>query len=779
MVRTARLFRLFLPVVAPVLAAALSLPVAGCSVRSWWGEPSPPARSVEQSSSSSDPCPDPARILEGDDAQSSRALECLTQKVNSAWTDIQSAKPGTLSDADLETLIANRVLKVDMTASEVIRSSSAAKKLLGIRGDWSQSEVSGWLHWLREHRASLRESYQLLVGSRPGSVFNYAAFARGTELISSFLGKARWTLSNSELFESVTTLLPGINPQIRASLNPLLDVSLNMAGLLCPRLSDRSRWQAGALSECFSSVIAKFSGSAEFLEFYFDPAPAHPDLPRIRAALDDFADNAIEWLSQPGLTAVQPRLWIALGKSLDLDISEDSLENLTWVKHFDPSSTEKLLNPRFFAELVTLITDSQAQILDGWPVFAQCANRSPSVTWARCQPEPDVRELERSPALRAALNLRNLNYGARTVPLDGALFSKLMLFQSAAAKIVRAFDINRDGVIEVTRYDERNELLKALSVGLQFASDRQFFSAIVERLAGNRSADLMSKMKELETLDPAGLARLVALVGDTVVPRTARGNTKSLQLDEASVAGILGLIDSLGDYRNSFLKIVNGRDSTAQVARDRVIEALPRILEENFPRTYESCEKFGFELSCGIAFDEILPEAGSRDAILEPKQLDLITFTAVFVESLLDACEQNADGVLSPIFFEGSDELDCGFRKLKQTVDRLMDARLIEDSTTTRLILEFLDSNFITRFPGKVSLARGTTRLLLLRSMFPFGIRGATIGSILGLTSEVLNEKRSESVRHGLKARQKVRKSPNETGALPDQRGTTSAPRPR
>ncbi|CAK9250358.1 unnamed protein product [Sphagnum jensenii] len=74
------------------------------------------------------------------------------------------------------------------------------------------------------------------------------------------------------------------------------------------------------------------------------------------------------------------------------------------------------------------------------------------------------------------------------------------------------------------------------------------------------------------------------------------------------------------------------------------------------------------------------------------------------LEGVFDNCGKG-DGTLSLSIGNGDDQLDCGFTRLKDGVERLIDAKIIKTSTLTSLevttVLGSVNSIFLTRTPGK------------------------------------------------------------------------------
>ncbi|MCM2322746.1 MAG: hypothetical protein NDJ90_05755, partial [Oligoflexia bacterium] len=212
------------------------------------------------------------------------------------------------------------------------------------------------------------------------------------------------------------------------------------------------------------------------------------------------------------------------------------------------------------------------------------------------------------------------------------------------------------------------------------------------------------------------------------------------------------------------------------VDRDSVVKNLDKMMAAAFPRTFESCSTFlqdcdwrgqnckpssvSFERSCGIAMDEILsgPMPGTNN--LSTGDLDVLTILALAMEATIDTCNvQDEDDQRDSLHWslvDGGDELDCGFVKAKDVVNRLMESKILQvkgvDSGVIKLMLDFTSATFITRPMGKVAMIRGqlsVTDLLWNELTFWAYRKGATVGSLYALISDIADSERARGIEKG------------------------------
>jgi hypothetical protein len=224
-----------------------------------------------------------------------------------------------------------------------------------------------------------------------------------------------------------------------------------------------------------------------------------------------------------------------------------------------------------------------------------------------------------------------------------------------------------------------------------------------------------------------------------------------LFVDRPAITAMLTTLTSLPHYRETALKEFLGGDDAAKAAmndnkpfsREVFRSHIGDMLRRNFPRTYESCMRFGFDISCEIAFDEVMTSPDPERNLITPSDIDLVTLMAIGMEGVFDSCGKNKDGKLSASIFDGKDDLDCGFTRMKDVAIHLLDSHIVQIAPGTQKLaesmLEMINAVFVTRTVGKVALVRGTKggALFNLPLFWAFG-KTATIGSSYALLSDVV-----------------------------------------
>ena len=146
-----------------IALVALAGTLAGCSVRSWWGEKPKSAETVRTAQNGSG-CPEAMGILNAtSDAQSLAVLECWASNLLGAWDQVEGSRPNTLSDQEIGTLVRKGVIKISGDRETAIRRILSAK-FLGFGNEVTREKFEEWLAWVRGEHAELRRLHFALYG---------------------------------------------------------------------------------------------------------------------------------------------------------------------------------------------------------------------------------------------------------------------------------------------------------------------------------------------------------------------------------------------------------------------------------------------------------------------------------------------------------------------------------------------------------------------------------------------------------------------------------------
>ncbi len=772
-----------------LLCAGLMAGASACSLSGVWGEDPPAPEFVIAPSGKS--CSSPSLIATGSDSESLDALKCWEGELGRLWTDVQGRKRDHLSEKEITALVHRQIVRFDGDPKESLRILFSAKKVLGIDGDVSRAKLESWLEWLRSNRARIRSVYAKTSGYANSTAYlSYLDVRNAAELGSSFLRKAGWNLRSNELAASMDALVPPRSEYLRQSMTELGRVLINTAEAFCPNLSGGGDvWESVKLAECSEALVQHFEAGAPWFEYTLNPYAEHR-MQEVERSLEFLLPKVRGWFSDPRLKPVQTKLWIRFAQQLGIRVDERSLENLDWIRTFSKKSNRYSIDPTTLITAFEIVFDWQKAVFQGLQWFNNCDFRLKKA-WTGCVLQLTPEHEQRSTVLNTASRLRNPHYSDRAIPFNRQNFSQLMLFDAMSRRIMAGFDEDGDKVITIRSLGSRDELLDLLASAFKVQKNTVFVEELRSRLEGIPNEANQDDWV-LRRFDPQGIAKLVTLMGEVLYRRDRKdlfffdsildnlGNffpKNATHLDQYALTGVLSTIDSLGTYRDVMtsmdsrletpIVVMTTRTGEPIVKRGNVVKSLSPILKELFPRLHRSCYDFGFERSCGTVFMNLIP-GEKDDDLLYASDLDIVPIAGIFMENMLDRCDTNGDQRLAEKYFDGSDELDCGFTHLKDMVVRLMEARIIPDDASTRRVLGFVNSFFLTRPLGKISLARGTRKGVGWRYLPSMLHKDkATMGSVMALAAEVIDPDRVEQLEKsglGRKKKKKDRDRPNSEG---------------
>jgi hypothetical protein len=369
-------------------------------------------------------------------------------------------------------------------------------------------------------------------------------------------------------------------------------------------------------------------------------------------------------------------------------------------------------------------------------------------------------------AFNVVKNVITPNYASDIKPITPKLISSLLELNSISAKIIKTFGSGEDGYITSTDVNGENEVMGMLErclVSIETLTD--FNSNLQDGIAKETSSNF-NPSTITDDLNIKGLSRLVTMVGSDILVRrdkdskiTAEKILKnltnifpqgSLHLNTMEVTAVINLLDSFPKYRE---KLFSNKKLTLDVwtdpkTRERYVEfdsfvnSIPAIMQQYFPVSYQSCDEIQFDRTCGLSFKQLFADMDTnKQGYIVESDIDMMFLIATAMEGVVNTCDFNSDNKLGWSLINGNDELDCAFSKLSHVTRRLIDAKIIDESTNEliKIALAFVDSNFITRTIGKSILVTGSLNKFLTWVPQYLFKRHATVGSLYALLAEVQN----------------------------------------
>lgn len=752
--------------------------LSGCGLKSWWGEETPKGAVVEKLRAE-DECPGVRVILGEEDAASEKALRCWSDRVLDLWNSVEGQLPDALTDGEIAVLLNKKIFKLSSDPEHDLAQIRAAKSLLGISGPITRQRTVQWASWLGAERASIRRLYQIFHFGRAPA--RYADLEEVARVLEGFAAQLSWRMSSDQLAANIGTLYPIEDPDIRRALVPLVRNVSSLLAMVCPQAGPSALldlWDVKKTGECATALARALKPGAAWIEFTLNPVRTKPDRALIENSLDQLGKRVATWFAQPGLVPFPVDRAVELSTSLGAPPPPDFKDSLRWVTRIQRDSSAESLSPKVFSDAFNVFKTFQLKVIDGISAFLDPALVVPGCEqegeeWTQCvlaRPELARRVY---PSIDLAFKVRNIGYGERAVPFTGHRFVITMFYDAVAEVIIRHFAKPGEKLIYTDLRPGPDGVTELLGFTLQFFDNAtRFVDNVRLKLRGEPIVE-RPPLLSLNRVDLKGLARLVTLSSDLLVLRTPEERTvwnkllsnllnraprSAMYLDQLSITAVLSTVDLLSGFRDYYLsripKAYQARDpKTGEEFVDRagLMTALPDLLFEVFPRTYEACERYGFKRSCALAFDSVLPEGSLGKRWIAAGDLDVLSLIALGFEGVVDTCDQDGVRGLTAELFDGNDELDCGFVRIKDGVSRLFDSKLITTGSRDRdKLIEFymdaINSSLLSRGAIKVGLITGRFRGGVTNLPDAFRRKAADEGSILALLGDILNPAGSQNL---------------------------------
>jgi len=661
---------------------------------------------------------------------------------------------------------------------------NAITRLLDLSEQPAKEVFENRLTWVRDHFSPVVAFISALSNEGP---IQYQTFAAALNSSAALLKELHWELDSNTLLNDLREIITFQSALFTQAPLESLAVGLSLAHFVCPDLTQPQHWQPQMLGQCFNNITSELDGGSDWINFYLNPDRPileKSDVELLQASLNKTTPKLIKWFMNENLQPIQVDLWIKLATKMNALPPEgfkNSLKALTFV---DSGTGPDSIAPSLMIKIAQILQAHHTAVLNGAYVFGSRqktsgCNNIDAKTWKDCKIDLTKELIEKNPDFARAGQIYNPNFGQNLIPFSGKEYSRILMYTAFADNIIRAFDFDQNGLLTANNKSGRDEVLELIEAGIPFIEKYNEFSGnLIASIRNKPLPEIGSSLQDAE-FNMTELARLVTLSGSEILVRRTPKRSfiffsilenilhtfprTAVHLDSEAIGSILYLLENLPEYRKAMLEQARLTDPNAVITykgtedhyfrRDAVINELPSYLEQFFPRTYDSCKEFAYGASCKIVFEEILPTSEREDQMIPDSDFDVLIIMATLIESLVDRCDKNLDSKLSYNLIDGNDELDCGFTRMGDAVSRLMGAGIIESEDTERYsrIISTLDSVFILRAFGKVPMIFGRRNATPINVIFRPHKRKASIGSILGLVADIIDEDAAKAARkaHG------------------------------
>ncbi len=740
--------------------------LSSCALKDWWGETTQRSNTIQTSPVHS-PCLEFSKILSSNEETSQKTFNCWKNELSSAWTHLHPKEKDALSSAEIRSLVKSEVLHLPGDPKLNAEKFVGIKKLFGHLDLIRKSDLEQWILWAETHRSTLRLIYE--KWNTPHRHILYSDIENLLEITASALKKANWNFTSDEIAEIFTQTMSLNESDFYPVARPITHVALDLMNMLCPLGAESKTWSALKISECISLAARQFSGAHRWVEFLINPTETFNknDQEEVFDGVEAFLNTAETWFKQQGFSSFHTLKWWEFAKSLGINVTpEEFAEDLFLIQKWTHGTTEIL--PADFAIKVARATGLfQKFLISGIIPFIESTQQHRCVNpetqyWLDCVPSQAISLRKNIRNIDLFFRIKNPNHGGSHSAMSGYEFGKMMLYYTLAGEVIRTFDDDQDGIILAHSKDNSAQAIRAITAAVNFSDLwTQFIENIQKKWNSIPIKKFDSTAQFVKKLNPQGFAELITMTSEVLVQRSPENksfidglianitNTApsgAYYLDQMSITAVFSSINTLPDYREEIIGIHKIDKSTSQerVERALVIKNIPDWLKIIFPRTYSSCNQFGFELSCGTVLQTLLPLPLPEKSEIAVSDIDILTIYAITMEGILDHCDRNGDGKLSWDLFDGNDELDCGFTQAGEITKRLVNSQVVKTSSADQkrinLLINTIDSFFLSRVIGKTAMVRGTAENAWINLPLFWLFNGATLGTMYGLTGNVISK---------------------------------------
>jgi hypothetical protein len=718
----------------------LVMSASGCSMlKKIWGE-APPARETVKITGNTMPN---FTLVFGDDDQAAIAtLAKWKSSILDSFSQIQGERSGYLSSDDVKTLIRAGFLSLDARQDVSIQRALNVMELLGYKDGINANNVSALFDWIKTNRIQARTFYQTFVATDNQHVLNW-----GSKDIVSLINVfgTLVALSGDEKIESahmaelITPWFPENYPHAKAGLKSGIDLGIAFFASFCGDRVDNQNWNGKKVGQCLHDLTDHFDGEGPIFDFIF----GHYNPTQNRAKLSESAAKLTlsvnSWLTGHHHPLFPTAKVSAFSAAIDIPAPYAFMDLTAWIPKLNAASTADGFSPDFFIDLARIVQTWTLTTMGATEQNADCTLNN----WKDCPFTGTFQPLDKLYSEEYATLIQRKTVG---------LVSKISLYQTLAGFLMEKMDTDHNGTLT----DDIKDLINLV---VRLLDTNGYAQNVVSRLM-EKPFDPSTMEDSLHSIHRQGLSELAAFASDILPERGqdrrtllqkleseifSSENTQSYALDQLGITAFLYSNDLIGNLRDDYLAHYNLPVRVSGplqfIQRRQVIESLPRILHDHFPKIYDECVQWGFERTCGVVFTQVLPNANVATGEIETYEMDIISLTSLLLESVMNRCDRNHDDRLSTSMFDGFDEKHCVISATSALAERLMRANIVDESRTAEKWMTLVRRVPLIRWAARGAISRGTLSGILWRTLPPFSFfsGAATLGSIMSIGAEFMS----------------------------------------
>jgi hypothetical protein len=688
-------------------------------------------------------------IFSRNESESKAALKKWRERIIASFSQIEGKEKNFLSSGEIRTLVESGLIKVDPDPSVSTQKVLGILEILGFKGGVSHHDVLSLFDWLEQHRLEARTFYEyfISVSTHPGSA-RAENVLEILNFIASFIALGGDEAINPKhLTEIVTPWIPLEYTHSRAALGSGVDLTISFFSSFCGDRVDPENWNGKKIGLCIKDLATEFKETTPVFDLVFSNLNPVNHKKNLKIAALAFETRVRNWLLGHHHPLFPTQKVSDFAKALQIPPPYAFIKLTEWIPKLNADSTSDALSPTLFLELAGLVhhwIDTTLDAFEGQP----CNETGPN--WKDCgfngryDPADQLFNVEYATLVRE----RTLGY-----------VSKVALYHELSGFIFTKLDPDHSGVLKAS-------IKELLTLSIRLLDSSAFTQNVISGLL-EKPTDPSNLEDSLRTHARQGLAELAALVAD-LIPDRGENSRSLLRKLESEIIGdernLTYSIDRIGltafiytydliaelnsDYRSRYDLQMRNAGTLTFIKRRKVMETLPRILFDHFPRLYNECLKWGFERTCGVIFSEILPNANPDTSEIQAYEMDVISLSGVLLESMMNRCDRDHDDRLNGGVIDGYDEKTCMITVGTTLAKRLMNAGFVDQNANAKFLINLTRHFVLAKWAAKASLARGT-----LRGIAWYTLPGtqwlsgpATLGSVLSVSAEIMDPAKVEAI---------------------------------
>ena len=738
-------------IIQSAILLAISIQLSACSyVHSEWFKAAPPRKVVTITSK---PMPPVEDIFNDNEAISKSTFVQYKQMVLDTFDQIKGKNQSRLTMDEVSELARIGLAKLaddEKTSVDRVRS---ALTLLGFKGGVSRDQVVALLNWVDDNRVQGRAFYQTLFQSDTHDL-NSKSLIRLLQFIGSLVelggGDA---LTTAQVTEMIKPWLPKNYVHAIKAMPSGVNLVISVFSSLCGDRVDPTMWNAQKNGRCLRDLVAHFQGTAPVFDFMFNGLNPITEKAKLVAANAVLVDKVESWMKDHNHPTFPTDRVQVFSEELGIPQPHKFFELTKWIPRLNPQSTAESFSPSFFIDI--------AHVLQNWISTFTSATESTreNVTcsfaeWRKCKFQGEY---------DSASRLYNDEYATLVRDNNLDFISKVSFYDSISDYLIKAFDPSGNGLVG-------SDITDLISLVVELLDSNAFAQNIILQIQ-EKPIDNSTTEDSIARLKRQGLSEVAAMAADLVPDRD--GGKRSLfkkitstiydadkhptfTIDRLGITSFIYVYDLLGTLRNEYMRSYDFAPvevgSNTRIKRRRIVELLPRMLHDHFPRIYNECLDWGFERTCGVVYTEVLASSAKGTDYLAPSDLDILNLTSILLESMMNRCDRNHDDVLSTNLMDGFDEKSCALTVSTTLAKRLMNANLVDNNPKTQKLLGILNWLAPARWAAKVALERGSLEGIGIRAVPLVSLVSgpARLGGVFSLAAEFMNGDKVKAIEAGV-----------------------------